>query len=211
MQPFKPKRCIDPDRLYEPNFEVHITLGIGEHALSLKHDFEFIARLAEEFFRRPHVKRILSAIEECKMTGWEKWLQIELSAFLDSHTGVTAWWRESKYDLDQRVLESRKKCAVDFLIQEKWKQSHMALELKQINSANGCVKSMIQDKKKIAAIKSVKYDIRSVWCLGVHRTADPAEVHRLTAYHADKLNTEISYKRVICKSIGKTDYSYTIF
>jgi len=190
---------------------VIFTLDIGENALSLKHDLEFIARLADEFFRRPHVKRILTAIEECKMTGWEKWLQIELSAFLDSHSGVKAWWRESKYDLDQRVLDSRKKCAVDFLVQEKWKQSHMALELKQINSANGCVKSMIRDKKKIAAIKYAKYDIRSVWCLGVHRKVDPAEVHRLTAYHADKLKTEIPTKLVVCKAIGRTDYAYTIF
>jgi hypothetical protein len=179
--------------------------------LALKNDFDFIAALADEFFRRPHVKRILGAIDESAMTGWEKWLQIEFASFLGKHTGVKAWWRESKYELDQRVLDSRKTCAVDFLVREKWKQSHMALELKQVNSPNGCIKGMLRDKKKIATIKSAKFDIRSVWCLGVHRTEDPSEIRRLTNYHADKMKTMIKPALFVSKTIGKTRYAYSIF
>lgn len=179
--------------------------------MALKNDFDFIATLADEFFRRAHVKRILRAIDESAMKGWEKWLQIEFASFLGTHEGVRAWWRESKYDLDQRVLDSRKTCAVDFLVREKRKQSHMALELKQANSPNGCIKGMLRDKRKIASIKYAKFDIRSVWCLGVHRAEDPNEIRRLTNYHSDKMKTAIKSALFVSKTIGKTSYAYTIF
>lgn len=179
--------------------------------MALRNDFDFIAGLADEFFRRVHVKRILGAIDESAMTGWEKWLQIELASFLGTHNGVRAWWRESKYELDQRVLDSRKTCAVDFLVREKWKQSHMALELKQSNSPNHCIKGMLRDKKKIASIKYAKFDIRSVWCLGVHRAEDPSEIRRLTNYHADKMKTVIKPALFVSKPIGRTNYAYSIF
>lgn len=179
--------------------------------MTLNKDFAFIAALANEFFCRPHVKRILAAIDESAMTGWEKWLQIELASFLGTHAGVRAWWRESKYELDQRVLDSRKMCAVDFLVREKGKQTHMALELKQGNSPNGCIKGMLRDKKKIAAIKSAKFDIRSVWCLGVHRAEDPSEIRRLTNYHADKMKVTIKSTLFLTKTIGRTGYAYSIF
>lgn len=179
--------------------------------MALKNDFDFIASLADEFFRGTHVKHILGAIDESAMTGWEKWLQIEFASFLGTHKGVRAWWRESKYELDQRVLDSRKTCAVDFLIHEKWKQSHLALELKQANSPNGCIKGMLRDKKKISTIKYAKFDIRSVWCLGVHREEEPSEIRRLTNYHADKMRTAIKPALLVTKSIGKTGYAYTVF
>lgn len=179
--------------------------------MSANQDFKFIASLADGFFRRPHVKRTLVSIDQSSMTGWEKWLQIEFATYLGSHESVKAWWRESKYELDQRVLASRNTCAVDFLIHEKWKQSHMALELKQIGSANGCVKSMLRDKKKIAAIKYAKFDIRSVWCLGVHRAADSSEVRRLHTYHADKIKIPTNHAHFTTKHIGRTGYAYTVF
>ncbi len=179
--------------------------------MALKSDFEFMTSLADEFFRRPHVKRILRALDESSITGWEKWLQIELAAFLGVHTGITAWWRESKHELDQRVLASRKKCAVDFLVKEKWKQTHMALELKQANSPNACIKGMLRDKKKIASIKQAKFDIRSAWCLGIHRAEDPGEVRRLTNYHADKMKTAIKPDLFASQRIRRTDYAYSIF
>lgn len=178
--------------------------------MAVKQDFEFVDGLAADFFRRPYLKRVLATINAASMTGWEKWLQIELASFLSSHTDVKAWWRESKYELDKRVLDSRDTCAVDFLIHEKWKQSHMALELKQANSPNGCVKAMLRDKKKIAAIKFKKFDIRSVWCLGVHREEDPKEVRRLLAYHADKMRLDVP-KNFHSQGIGRTGYAYTIF
>lgn len=97
------------------------------------------------------------------------------------------------------------------MIREKWKQSHIALELKQANSPNSCIKGMLRDKKKIAAIKYAKFDIRSVWCLGVHRAEDPSEIRRLTNYHADKMKTSIAPALFVSKTIGQTGYAYSIF
>ncbi|MFG6467533.1 hypothetical protein [Roseateles sp. BYS87W] len=179
--------------------------------MALKKDFEFIASLSSDFFQRAHIKKTLKAINDSEMTGWEKWLQIELAAFLEARDDIKAWWRESSYEMDKRLVESRKRCAVDFLVHQKWKQSHMALELKQVNSPTACVQGMIRDKKKIDGIKSAKYDIRSVWCVGVHRAVDPAEVARLVAYYGSKLNSPVNPKLLSTERIGYSPYMFTIF
>lgn len=179
--------------------------------MALKKDFEFIALLSSEFFQRAHIKKTLKAIDESQMTGWEKWIQIELAAFLEAREEIKAWWRESSYELDGRVVASRKKCAVDFLVHQKWKQSHMALELKQVNSPTACVQGMIRDKKKIQGIKSTKYDIRSAWCVGVHRVCEPDEVKRLVAYYGSKLKSPVDAKLLATERIGYSPYMFTVF
>lgn len=179
--------------------------------MKLKKDFDFIASLASDFFQRAHIKKTLRAIDESAMTGWEKWIQIELAAFLEGRDDIKAWWRESGYELDGRVAASRRKCAVDFLVHQKWKQSHMAVELKQVNSPTACVQGMLKDKKKIQGIKSAKYDIRSVWCVGVHRVAEPDEVLRLVAYYGSKLKFPINAKLLHTERIGYSSYMFTVF
>jgi hypothetical protein len=179
--------------------------------MAIQHDFEFIKSIAAEFFKRSHIKKTLKQIDECAMTGWEKWLQIEVAAFLQDHKNVKAWWRESSYSLDTRLVASRRTCAVDFLIHERAKHSHMAVELKQINSPTACVKGMLKDKKKIQSIKSVKYDIRSVWCIGVHKDVHAAEVSRLVTYYSDVAGVQINKKFLCTEKIGHSAYNYTIF
>lgn len=175
-----------------------------------KNDFEFICSLASAFFGRPHLKKRLIAISEEKMTGWEKWLQIEFATFVRDHPDIKAWWRESKYQLDGRLLSSRSKCAVDFLVHQRHKQSHMAIELKQMNSADRCIGAMLKDIVKIGTIKKATFDIRTVWCIGVHHVEDPAEVYRLIKYKADKMNIDIDQNLVKTLKIGRTQYSFTI-
>ena len=180
--------------------------------MTLKRDHAFVSGLAAEFFKKPHIRHVLSAIDEFSVTGWEKWLQIEFAAFLGSHDGVRGWWRESSYELDQRLVASRRTCAVDFLICEQNKRSHLALEIKKGRSPDACIQGMLKDKKKIAAIKKTKFDIRSVWCLGVHTWVDSEEVVRLTNYHASKLKTAIKPQLMTAsKRIGRTQHVFTIF
>ena len=69
---------------------------------------------------------------------------------------------------------------------------------------------MLRDKMKIQAIKYAKFDIRSVWCLGVHRKDDLSEVRRLVDYHADKMGVNVT-TLLQTKSIGRSGYAYTIF
>ena len=179
--------------------------------MALTQDFEFISGLSSKFFQRSHIKTTLKAIDLSSMTGWEKWLQIELAAFIQSRLEIKARFRESSYELDKRVVASRKKCAVDFLVHQKFKQSHMALELKQVNSATACIQGMIRDKKKIHAIKNAKYDIRSVWCVGVHRSCEPAEVARLAAYYGSKLKYPVNPKLLVTEKIGYSPFMFTVF
>lgn len=179
--------------------------------MALAKDFEFITSFSSEFLQRAHIKKTLKAINDSGMTGWEKWLQIELAAFLEARADIKAWWRESSYELDKRVAESRKRCAVDFLVHQKWKQSHVALEVKQINSPTACVQGMIRDKKKIQSIKSAKYDIRSAWCLGVHRVIEPDEVERLVIYYGSKLKAPVNQKLLLTERIGYSPYMFTVF
>lgn len=179
--------------------------------MTLKHDFKFIITLSSDFFQRAHIKRSLKAIDASKMTGWEKWLQIELATYLDTRADIKTWWRESSYEIDGRVAESRKKCAVDFLVHQKRKQSHMALELKQVNSPTACVQGMLRDKKKIDSIKTTKYDIRSVWCVGVHRCAEMDEVKRLVAYYSSKLKSPVNSTFLFTERIGYSPYMFTVF
>lgn len=179
--------------------------------MGLKQDFEFMHDLATSFFQRSHIKKTLKAVDASAMSGWEKWLQIELAAFIQDQPNIKAWWRESSYELDQRVVASRKKCAVDFLIHQKWKQSHMALELKQVNSATACVQGMLRDKRKIQSIKAGKYDIRSAWCIGVHRVCDQAEVARLVAYYGSKMKHPINSKLQISERVGYSPFMFTLF
>lgn len=178
--------------------------------MSEKNDFHFISDLSREFFRKTHIKSVLSSIDQDNITGWEKWLQIEFAAFLRSHPQVRAWWRESKYNLDQRLLKSRTRCAVDFLVHQTHKHSHMAIELKQAASARNCIKGMLRDLKKIEGIKKKDYDIRSVWCIGVHKFKSPEEVRRLVNYHADELGFSIAKKFHLSEPIGRTGYSFSI-
>lgn len=179
--------------------------------MALKQDFRFITSLSSDFLQRAHIKKTLGSIDDCKMTGWEKWLQIELAAFLETREDIKTWWRESSYEIDKRVVESRKRCTVDFLIHQKWKQSHMALEIKQVNSPTVCIQGMIKDKKKIETIKTAKYDIRSVWCIGVHRVTEVSEVERLVAYYGSKLMSPVNSKLLLTEQIGYSPYMFTVF
>ena len=60
-------------------------------------------------------------------------------------------------------------------------------------------------------IRGSEFDIRSVWCLGVHNATDADEVLRMVVHQAGNLQVEINPKLVVTRAIGKTGYSYTLF
>lgn len=177
---------------------------------AISQDLEFLKVLVEDFFRRAQIRSTLTAIREESITGWEKWLQIEFASFIRKHAEVKAWSRESSYQLDQRVAEARSKCAVDFIIHQRRKHSHLAVEMKQIKSPSSCVNAMVKDIKKLHAIRRSEFDIRSVWCIGVHDTHPVADILREAVYYGGKLGVEIQADLVYSKKIGQTGYSYTL-
>jgi hypothetical protein len=173
-------------------------------------DLEFLTDLAEEFFAQRSLRRTLQVIGEQSITGWEKWLQVEFAAFIHDHENVKAWSRETPYASDKRIEKARSRCAVDFIIHQKYKQSHLALELKQIQSVSRCTRAMIEDLLKMLKIRRSEFDIRSVWCLGVHQVASASDVLRELTYHADELDFNLSPGLVATKPIGRTGYAFSL-
>lgn len=174
-------------------------------------DLEFLISVVKPFFKQAHIKKTLAAIHEDKITGWEKWLQIEFASFVREHESVKAWGRESRYKLDQRMTRNKLTCSVDFILHQRNKHSHMAVEMKQVNAMTSCVAAMLRDVKKLQKIKGAEYDIRSVWCLGIHKRALIADVRREALYYASKHGIEINEDFIVSERIGRTEYSFTVF
>lgn len=175
----------------------------------IKKDFEFIKGIAADFFKKKSIRDTLAMIDEYEISGWEKWLQIELSKTLKEHPTVRRWSREKRYPLDRRASKSRASCSVDFVIHQSKKHSHVALEVKQIDSAKTCIRSMLKDVLKIENIKGSRNDIRSLWCLGIHRHDDSIDVQTWTKSRAIEFDVDIKHMHT-CR-IGRTEYAYTIF
>jgi uncharacterized membrane protein len=173
-------------------------------------DLDFLTDLATEFFAQRSIRRTLQVISDQSISGWEKWMQVEFAAFIHDHDNVKAWSRETPYSTDQRIEKARRRCAVDFIVHQKYKQSHLALEIKQVKSVSRCARAMVEDIVKMLTIRRSEFDIRSVWCLGVHQAASESEVLRELKYHADELRFNLSENLVATRSIGRTGYSFSL-
>lgn len=178
--------------------------------MSIQNDLNFLATLAKSFFKQAHIKKTLTAIQEEKITGWEKWLQIELATFLRSHDSVKEWNREIQHALDKRIAKSRSACAIDFVIQQKHKHSNLALEIKQRSSMTACLRGMLRDIKKVGKIKETQFNSRGIWCLGVHDYASREDVVREVVYYSSQHKVAIQEQHVISEPIGKTGFSFTL-
>ncbi len=174
-------------------------------------DFEFMQRVSEGFVAKKAIKETLSMISEFDITGWEKWIQIEFAKHCKSHSEITHWGRELRYELDRRSSKTKASCSIDFFIKQKYKQSPLALEIKQQWSARGCINSMLRDKAKLRNVKWSKDDLRGVWCLGVHATDSPENIKNLVAFCARAKKIDIKQNQVFSRRIGHSDYSVTLF
>lgn len=187
----------------------HVGLTIPVMTVEAR-DLEFLEDIATEFFAQRSIRRTLQVISDQSISGWEKWIQVEFATFIHDHDNVKAWSRETPYATDQRIEKARSRCAVDFIIHQKHKQSHLALEIKQVKSVSRCARAMVEDIVKMWTIRKSEFDIRSVWCLGIHQAAPEAEVLRKLNYHADELNVNLSPSLIVTKAIGRTGYSFSL-
>lgn len=176
-----------------------------------KGDFVFISSVTDGFFRKKSIKDTIKIIDSQNITGWEKWLQIELAKFFQDHSDVSDWRRECRYMLDKRTSRNRESCTVDFSLKQKYKQSWIALEVKQINSPASCIKYMQKDLLKIRQIKNSQDDIRTVWCLGIHKHADEGNIHGHVLRQAAINDLDINMKHVMTKKIGRSEFAFTLF
>ena len=124
---------------------------------------------------------------------------------------ISGWMREERYKLDKRTSKIKNECAIDFSLRQKHKRTWIAVEFKQNNSSQACIKEMFGDILKVSQIKKANDDIRTLWCVGIHKHEDPKKI----LGHIAKLeiHSDIIFIRecIITKRIGKSSFSFTIF
>ena len=174
-------------------------------------DFEFMTSITRDFFAKKMIKETLGTISDFDISGWEKWIQIEFAKFCKSHSEISEWGRELRYALDRRSSKLKATCAIDFMIKQKFKQSPLAVEIKQLRSPRGCINSMLRDKAKISRIKYSEDDLRGIWCIGVHNAATVESVENLVSFCARENKIAINPNHVFSRQIGRTPFSVTLF
>lgn len=179
----------------------------------MSQDFDYVAELAEGFFRQRRVGRSLQLIEECKMTGWEAWFQVEFALFLSQHESQPEWWREWSVDYDHRMEKEGNFCRPDFIIRKKgWrKESYAALELKQHPDAGTCFSNMMKDVQKISKVKASSLDIRSFWVLGIHKRRTKGELRELIMSRFKIADMNPPEGNVLVRYIPGSNYAYSMF
>ena len=178
----------------------------------MKRDFEFIRELIGEFFDQKHIRNRLKHIEDNVITGWEIWLQIEFSVFIDSHFYVSQWDREFPYSIDRRSARHRKNMLIDFIIRKKHAalEQYIALEIKQNLNVSACIRGMMEDVCKIWLVKRSEDDLRSMWCLGVHPTVEENVLFTQIESYAEEFGIALPKNCIMTSNIKGTNFSYTL-
>jgi len=179
----------------------------------LKRDFEFVSLLLEQFFTLPHINERLKLIESKKITGWEIWLQVEFSVFIEAHVEVAFWEREFQYSIDRRSARHRQHMAIDFVFRKKHSalEQYIALEVKQNSSVKSCIRGMMEDTCKVSLVKGSENDLRSMWTLGIHPFVDGDELLDIINGYAEQYNVGLLQNCIATKPIKETKLAYTVF
>ncbi|PSU23177.1 hypothetical protein [Photobacterium kishitanii] len=178
-----------------------------------KRDFDFIATLVAAFFQQRHIKKRLELIESKLITGWEVWLQVEFSVFLEAQLEVAYWEREFQYSIDRRKARHREYMAIDFVLRKKnaTRGQYIALEVKQNSSVKSCIRGVMKDIHKVALIKGSYDDLRSMWTLGIHPNIDEETLLDIVYEYAEFFDVGLISDCVVTQPIGMTKLAYTLF
>ncbi|MEZ8051320.1 MULTISPECIES: hypothetical protein [Vibrio] len=178
-------------------------------------DFDFVASLANKFFRQTHIQKRLKLIEEKPITGWEIWFQVEFSVFLESQKSEDiAWWdREFQYSIDRRKANHREYMAIDFVFRKKRSVlgQYIALEIKQNTNVSSCIRGMMEDTCKVSLVKGSHDDLRSMWTLGIHPVIDNNALMNTIKEYSESFNVELIRSCIVTEPIKQTNLAYTIF
>ncbi|QFR49790.1 hypothetical protein FJR48_08620 [Sulfurimonas lithotrophica] len=176
-------------------------------------DFKFIISIMDGFVKQTSIQNKLNVIDECYITGWEIWFQIELASYLDNHYNVSEWYREEQYYMDKRKSKYKSKMAVDFLVRQKntKKDSYIAVELKQHSSTETCIAKMIDDIIKVDSAKQSCTQFRSFWNIGIHKRENSKQVVKEKIQKKVKQKNILMHEYIEVRWIPNTNFAYTIF
>ncbi|MFA7832763.1 hypothetical protein HQK30_12730 [Aeromonas hydrophila] len=178
----------------------------------MKVDFDYINSLLTEFFNQQHIIDQLYIIDEMNISGWEIWIQIELSCFLSKHHSEPEWKREQKLIVDGRKEKDKFHVKPDFLLRKKgWAlEKYAALEIKIHPSVSSCIHNIFSDFNKVRKIRRSAIDLRSYWGLGICKETDTSYISDVIKEKAPLANYNISKSISKVANIHNTAYSYIL-
>ena len=86
---------------------------VASNRAKFEADFEYVKDHIIQFFNKGSVCRALDLIDEVGITGWEKWWQVELAAWLAEHDGIGDWAMEEVFFTDLRRKTNKDTIAID--------------------------------------------------------------------------------------------------
>ena len=177
----------------------------------MKKDFDFTAQLMNEFFDQNHIQERFKLIQECEISGYEIWLQVEVAAFFNAHSLVADWKREVEYSIDRRVMKHRNRALVDLIFRKKHSSTDkwIGLEIKQNQNLSACLRGIMEDTLKLNAVKDSEDNLRCFWSLGVFQASNE-NVHDKLMNSANSHNFELPKNCFQHHKIGDSGYEYLV-
>jgi hypothetical protein len=174
----------------------------------MRADFIYLSELISEFLSTPHIRKRLRLIHERDISGWEIWLQVELSDFLASHPSEPEWYREVSLQFDRRIEKEKIHFRPDFIIRKKgWSiETYAALEIKQHPSPTSCIGNMYKDISKVAKMRGSELNVRTIWALGLFKADPSLDLQKLVGGILGNSHPSLSKSDFI----GKTGFAYLL-
>ena len=169
--------------------------------------FSFVQERIAEFFDRGTVRRALDLIDQVGITGWEKWWQVELAAWLSEHDHIADWVMEEVFLTDLRKKTQKNSIAIDIGFRMKGfsTKEMLFLELKQNNDWKRCIENMLVDVDKVETSQTYSVGnnlmIRNFFVVGVYPTGETTkkEVHDYVEQRAEDLDIPFERAHIFTK------------
>jgi len=153
------------------------------------------------------ISPVLNTISDCKITGWEKWLQIEFAHFINNkyqkEEGSLRWSREYKYKSDG----AKEIVIPDFAVSFDNDKSLFLVETKISNKTSTIQLEIGKDIEKYKNINSLlwdgnEYEINGIYFIGITTSTNN------NSEFEESLSTA---KLEISGNVGKTISQYCIY
>lgn len=146
-------------------------------------DLAKIRSIIFPFFKVRKIKESLNSIKNNKISGWEKWLQIELAMYLARSSDVAEWNMEYVFKVNKKFNAGRSFIYLDlgFRLKKHSKSEWFFVDIKQHDDYQKCIDGMTKDFQKVitARKRSLRgVSIRYIACAGIFISQDKRTVKK---------------------------------
>lgn len=167
-----------------------------------------VSEVLVDFARTKRIQDSLTQFLEANITGWEKWWQMELAAYLYKSDRIAEWDMEHPFDTDRRTSLKQSRMALDigFRMHRHAIDSWYFVELKQENDYQKLLQRMGKDIEKVFSAKTRSFDrvkVRYIACAGIF--ADQGDAYEDVIEYAETLMESLGAESggIILEEIGK--------